>query len=1006
MTANHRQTTYSNQIAAALNKAFAAHQVVTKVSLRQNDGLLYVTLEPLDGQSEAALAVKPLLALLRQTLRQAKAELSLGWTKLVKVSGRLPQQVQPLWQEDLLISAAPAIAQKLTQLAPNSPALQQEKPLSDVSINIDGNMSGPLIVGSSNQLYSYTYNVDHGGVLNVAAAPTIRARPTPLALKPPPFTNLLDRQTVLPVIHETLLQGLPVEIYAKPGFGKTALLRHLSHQLELTSRFADGVIYLPALRQAAANLLQSLYDIFYEAIPAFKPSYGQIQQSLKEKAALVILNGLRLDKEEMEWLIAALPKCTFLLVSDERLYWREGTDIALPGLPIEAAIALLQQDLNRPLSEAERTAAESLCAALFGNPLHLRRAAAQIKAQDRVQNASLTTWLASMQAIQRQTAASHSGLAAADLEKLALSQSVFTSTIKTLSPAQKRALALMGAMGEIALTAEQAQAIARFPNTAEILDQLASLQLVNATDAGYQICADLTEAVTQVFDPQPLLQSAADYFAGRASTHNLDAMLHLLDWTQRTGQWQRSLSLVRKLDAPLSMGKRWQQWERMLSHSLQAAQQLGDGRTEAWALHQLGTSAIALGNATQAEYWLSRAIAMRERAKDFAGAAVSRHNLGLLMPPPVSGNDLATGSTGPISRRVSGFVGWAAIAGVVIAGAVGGFIWASDWPRPVSPDVNEAEQKETQLGETGKEGTIFGDLARGDAQESEPGESAAWPALSLDADALVFGEVARGQSSRKTLKITNSGRAALAIGPLKIAEEIADKTADSVDFEVAEQSCTANELLPEQTCVVSVLFSPSETGDRMGQLVIESNARNVYIIPLSGTSTSTSRRAGAEPNPTSAPNPRPAPNQPPTTSPGSTQTPSPVQNPSSAQDQSPDSSQPPVVQTVSLYLQQGLDFKPGGAYTFNLLQSSQAYDPDDNSVEIALVEPIDASGELQNNGDGSVTYFPDSDLPSDQYGEYINSFKFTVVDSTGEETDSVVSITVTIPPPTQEYLLN
>jgi len=1021
MTANHRQTTYSNQIAAALNKAFAAHQVVTTVSLRQNDGLLYVTLEPIDGQSEAALAVKPLLALLRQTLKQAKSELSLGWTKLVKVSGRLPQQVQPLWQEELLISAAPAIAQKLTQLSPHSPNLQPEKPPGDASTNvginvginvsttIDSNMSGPLIVGSGNQLYSYTYHVNHGGVLAVAAAPTIQARPTPLALKPPPFANLLDRQTVLPAIYETLLQGLPVELYARPGFGKTALLRHLSHQRDLTDRFADGVIYLTALRQSAADLLQSLYDAFYEATPAFQPSYGQIQQSLKEKAALVILNGLRLDKEEMEWLIAALPDCTFLLVSDERLYWREGKDIALPGLPVEAAIALLQQDLDRPLSETEQAAAESLCAALFGNPLHLRRAAAQIKAQVTAQNTSLTTWLASMQAIQRQTAARHSGLAAADLEKLALSRSVFTSIIKTLSPAQKRALALMGAMGEIALTAEQAQAIAQLPNTAETLNQLVSLQLVNATDAGYQICADLTEAVTRAFDSQPLLQSAVEYFASRGSTQNLDAMLHLLDWTQRTGQWQRSLSLVQKLDAPLSMGKRWRQWEQMLSHSLQAAQQLGDDRTEAWALHQLGTSAIALGNATQAEYWLSRAIALRERAKDFAGAAVSRHNLGLLMPSPVSGDSLATGSAGPIGRsRLNGLVGWAAIAGVVIVGAVGGFIWASDWLRPVSPDQSEANQQEAQPGEAGQKGTIFGDLVRGNAQESEPDGSAARPALSLDVDALSFGEVARGQSSRKTLKITNSGRAALAIGPLKIAEE----TADSVDFEVAEQSCTANELLPEQTCVVSVVFSPSTGGDRVGQLVIESNAPNVYpnvyIVPLSGTSNNRRASSPADLSPPSPEAETAAGTKPASRAETAT---SPAQNSgSSAQNQSPASSQPPVVQEVSLYLQQGSDFKPDGAYTFNLLQLSQAYDPDgdpdDDSVDIAAIEPIDASGKLQNNGDGSATYFPDSDLPADQYGEYINRFRFTVVDSTGAETNSVVSITVTIPPPTQEYRLN
>ncbi|MEL7227050.1 MAG: tetratricopeptide repeat protein, partial [Cyanobacteria bacterium J06576_12] len=400
----------------------------------------------------------------------------------------------------------------------------------------------------------------------------------------------------------------------------------MAHWPEIVDSFVDGVVYLPVARQLAEDLLQSLYDVFYEAAPSFKPSYGQIQQALKEKQSLIILNGLGLEKEEMEWLMAALPNCTFLLVSKERLYWQEGADIALTGLPLEDAIALLQQDLNRPLSATEKTAAATLHQSLSGNPLQIRRAAAQIKSN----NETLDRWIDLAQAQQRKAAAANAGVSESDLKKSSLNRAVFTTANKKLSPAQKRVLALLGAMGGVALSSEQAQAISKMPEAANALNELASLQLIESTEMGYQLCGDLGEAVSQTFDLRPWLQQATDYFVGAptgGSSANTEAMLHLLEWTQQTGQWQQSLTLAQNLDSSLAMSGQWQQWQQVLTHSLQAAQQVGNGPAEAWALHQLGTSAIALGNHTQAETWLSRAVTLREALKDFPGAAVSRHNL-------------------------------------------------------------------------------------------------------------------------------------------------------------------------------------------------------------------------------------------------------------------------------------------------------------------------------------------------------------------------------------------
>lgn len=228
MTTTPHPTVYTQQIAAAFSKALKEHQLLAKVGLRQPEGLLYVALEPVgaDAENNAIADITTLLTFLNKTLGRLKGELALKWVKLVKVSGRLADQSQPLWQQDLLpFSGSPQIAETLSQSA--------EAASGDVSINIGGDMSAPLIVGNGNQLHNYAYNVEHGGILNIAAPPTISPRATPIAIKPKPFTNFLDRQTVLPILKESLTQRQPAEVYAASGFGKTTLMRHVAHWPEI-----------------------------------------------------------------------------------------------------------------------------------------------------------------------------------------------------------------------------------------------------------------------------------------------------------------------------------------------------------------------------------------------------------------------------------------------------------------------------------------------------------------------------------------------------------------------------------------------------------------------------------------------------------------------------------------------------------------------------------------------------------------------------------------------------
>ncbi|MEL6470006.1 MAG: choice-of-anchor D domain-containing protein [Cyanobacteria bacterium J06623_4] len=831
--------TYAKRISAALNDVLRHYQAIAKVGMRRQDSLLYIALEAIvsisteeganhrgiarDNQAaEVKLSPSTLLPVVQRMLTQLKDELKLGWVKLVKVSGRLPGKQFPLWQEDLLLARA--------------------TPADGVSVKVGGNFSGQMIIGDNNQAYSYTYNVAKGGILNVAAPPSVRPRPTPIALKPKPIARFLDRQTVLPAVKSALEQSLPVEIFAEEGFGKTALLRYLSHDETFTARFADGVIYLPVHQQLAGDVLQSLYDVFYDAQLPFKPSYGYVQQALREKQVLVMLNGLTLKIKEMEQLLAVLPQSAFVMVSEERIYWQEGAAIALEGLPLPESVSLMQMELGRALSSEEQQVAQLIWRACLGNPLKLRRVAAQAKVMalvDTPEAESQTQFVGRQQAL---FSLAHSAQEEAG-EPLS-EQVLFQSVLRKLTAPQKAALALMGAMAGAALSGSQAKAITQLPSAATALDELVNLHLVETTGQGYRLSADLIFLVTRLLDPQPWLVRAADYFTSHGAAYSLepvsssaqsesvDALLHLLSWTQHTEQWRLSLALVQQLDRPLSMGRHWDQWQQVLQQGLRAAEQSGNGTAEAWALHQLGTRSLALGQLNQADTWLTRSLWLREQLGDTSGAAATRHNLGLIMPSLMVAEvnpmvPMEPSSTGLFERLMiqlgAGFSRfWRSpilLAGLLLGGVIGGVFWYRSVvsERPLLP-VGLREQVE---------GAGANDLL----EESTF-------SLSFIPTELAFGEVLLEERVQKSLQIKNESNQPLEIESFEIVD------GQTEDFTLIEQTCTAAALPPGKRCQAGVLFEPTAAGDRTAKLKINASNSEGSLVFLSGVGIS---REASEP---------------------------------------------------------------------------------------------------------------------------------------------------------------
>jgi serine protease len=100
------------------------------------------------------------------------------------------------------------------------------------------------------------------------------------------------------------------------------------------------------------------------------------------------------------------------------------------------------------------------------------------------------------------------------------------------------------------------------------------------------------------------------------------------------------------------------------------------------------------------------------------------------------------------------------------------------------------------------------------------------PAITVSPMSLTFPSTTTGtKSSGLTLKLTNTGKAALQVSSVMIS--------NSQEF-ASVQTCTNSSIAPAGTCEITVFFAPSAVGSRTGSLVIKSNIAD-RTVSLKGT---------------------------------------------------------------------------------------------------------------------------------------------------------------------------
>ena len=171
---------------------------------------------------------------------------------------------------------------------------------------------------------------------------------------------------------------------------------------------------------------------------------------------------------------------------------------------------------------------------------------------------------------------------------------------------------------------------------------LARLGLVVGSHGRYQLADGVADRLRRREDLKPWVNRAITYFTAWAERHHRNptlllqesvALLQTQQYAADARRWGEVFRLGRILDGALVIGSRWGAWALALDRCLAGAKATGDRAAEAWALHQLGTRALCLGEAGLARTLLGQSVKLRETLPDDAAAAASRGNLGFVVVP-------------------------------------------------------------------------------------------------------------------------------------------------------------------------------------------------------------------------------------------------------------------------------------------------------------------------------------------------------------------------------------
>ncbi|HEV2844724.1 MAG TPA: choice-of-anchor D domain-containing protein, partial [Thermoanaerobaculia bacterium] len=417
------------------------------------------------------------------------------------------------------------------------------------------------------------------------------------------------------------------------------------------------------------------------------------------------------------------------------------------------------------------------------------------------------------------------------------------SPLALLPNEEKHLLATLAAMGGGPVGGPHLVAVAGVPEPEPALADLLNQELIQADGPRYSLTGNLATDLPGTWDLKDWRNRALDHFiawseANRSAvTDEISAMRCLLEHASRSGLPAEAIRLGRVFEGALLVSGRWQAWAETLERVLGAARSLGDRKTEAWALHQLGTRAFCLDERTAASDFLTKALEIRESIGDHGGAAATFHNMSLLLGPAA----LLPKAVDPSKHGLRHLLFWILLPALVLV--VGAVLASRAFTTGNGPEPEPAEEASLETSETdsppvaiveenGEEEeplvsdpepplTTEAPVSEPPAEteipgieipEETPADAPAGPELQLLPHRLDFGEVPVGSASEDLIVIiSNPGDAPLAIDSIGVRGE------DAAEF-AQDGRCQDVSIDPGDECRFGVVFTPEGTGRRNARL--------------------------------------------------------------------------------------------------------------------------------------------------------------------------------------------
>ncbi len=210
-----------------------------------------------------------------------------------------------------------------------------------------------------------------------AAAPPVPPGP------PSPQLPLLERAEERERLARLLGRGRSVRLTGPAGSGRTALLNAVA--ADCADLAPDGVVRLSGHKRTATDLLYGLYEAVLDA-PLLRPDRAALLEQVRGIGAVVVLDDLEFGGTALEELLDATPECAFLLAATPDIAAPTADshleEVFLAGLGRSASVELLEQVVERSLTEDEANWAGDLWFESEGLPLRFVQAGALLRQRD------------------------------------------------------------------------------------------------------------------------------------------------------------------------------------------------------------------------------------------------------------------------------------------------------------------------------------------------------------------------------------------------------------------------------------------------------------------------------------------------------------------------------------------------------------------------------------------------------------------------------------------------